>query len=129
MHSNEIYHQFHDSDLIGIKSYDGKAEIAFQNNGITFSISIDEVLCLIVTPFLQGNIVLNYFEGSASKLREMLEGSPSQIKKLFIEYYGKDSFDKYIDNNMIFLSSSYGAEVLCIYNGQLVANYKKIELI
>ena len=111
--------KLHDSNFFSVESRDGRVRLGFNFEDEDTFIELNDVSALVVAPFLQGNIVDDVVLSDARNVSEVISGVGEGVRKNFEEYYPSKVASPHEGSRILTVSTSYGAEVLCVFSGRI----------
>jgi hypothetical protein len=118
--------RLHDAFIHSIRSNDGLLAISGTVDAYNWGLKVDSVKYLVCTPFLSGNIILNVnLHKFGPDIRRDLSVSDDLIS-LFFDVYGPKEADSAFEGlDLLEITSSYGAEILCLFGGNMDITFSK----
>ena len=117
----ETMDRLHDADIIAIRFESGVFAVSGKDDvGKSWEITVAGVRYMVCGPFLPGNIIgtiiVHRFQPG---IRNVLRVSNNTSDMFFDTYGVSDSNLRFSEFNFLEISSSYGVEILCLFNGDI----------
>jgi hypothetical protein len=120
------FSRLHDAFIHFIRSNDGSLTVSGTADAHNWDLKVDSVKCLVCTPFLAGNIILNVnLHKFGPETRRDLSVSDDLISLFFDVYGPKEADSAFQGLGFLEITSSYGAEILCLFGGSMEITFSK----